>query len=121
MLATPAGDPHVVALGMAGNLLHDAGYDTVTLGADIPPDTLALSAGHHRPTVICMSVTISGRLDQVLRSIDAVRVLCPRVGFVLGGGGLARQFLARPNIHVCQRVSEVVEAADAIVMRAALN
>lgn len=121
MLATPDGDPEAVALRIAGSLLRGAGYDTVMLGADVAPDALAVSARRFRPAVIAMTATTSVRLDRLLRSIDVVRRSCPGVGFVLGGSGLAEHLLARPNIQACQRVSELVEAVDAIIMRATLN
>ena len=38
MLATPAGELHVVALRMTGNLLLDAGYDVMMLGPDVPAE-----------------------------------------------------------------------------------
>ena len=41
MLAAPAGELHVVALRMIGNLLRDAGYHVVMLGADVPTQALA--------------------------------------------------------------------------------
>ena len=58
MLAAPAGDLHVVALRMVGNLLRDAGYDVVMLGADVPAEALGASARRHRPDVICLSATM---------------------------------------------------------------
>ena len=121
MLATPAGDLHVVALRMVGNLLRDAGYDTVMLGANVPPEALGASVRRHSPDVICMSSTRPGRFAHVLNAIDAARQHAPGVGFVLGGGGLADQLPSRPNVHICQRVSEVVDAVDAMIKRAAQN
>ena len=44
ILATPAGELHVVALRMIANLLRDAGYDVLMLGADVPAEALAASA-----------------------------------------------------------------------------
>ena len=37
MLAAPTAELHVVALRMTGDLLREAGYDVVMLGADVPP------------------------------------------------------------------------------------
>ena len=37
LLAAPPQEQHVVALRMVDNLLRDAGYDVVMLGADVPP------------------------------------------------------------------------------------
>ena len=50
MLATPAGELHVVALRMIGNLLLDAGYDVMMLGPDVPAEALAAAAAATRPT-----------------------------------------------------------------------
>ena len=60
MLATPAGELHVVALRMVDNLLGEAGYDVVMLGPDVPAADLAAAAGRHEPHVICLSATMPG-------------------------------------------------------------
>ena len=48
MLATPEGEQHIVALRMVRNLLREAGYDVLMLGADVPPADLAASAARRR-------------------------------------------------------------------------
>lgn len=121
MLAAPAGELHVVALRMVDNLLRGAGYDTVMLGADVPVDALGVSARRLQPDVICFSSTMPGGADQVLSSIDEVQQGWPVAGFVIGGRGLMRGVHSRSKIEVCGRVSEVVEAVDAMVKRAGLN
>ena len=121
MLAAPAGELHVVALRMVANLLREAGYDIVMLGADVPRGALGASARHYEPHVICLSSTMAGRADQVLSVIDEVKQEWPAAGFVLGGRGLMCQLQSQSGIEVCARVSEVVEAVDAVVRRAGLN
>jgi methanogenic corrinoid protein MtbC1 len=121
MLAAPSGERHVVALRMIANLLREAGYDVLMLGADVPANALALAARHHEPHVVCLSSTMAGGGDQVLIAIHEVQRECPATGFVLGGRGLASRVPARPGIDVCERVAEVVDAVDAIVKRAGLN
>ena len=49
MLATPAGELHVVALRMVDNLLREAGYDVVMLGPDVPAADLAAAAAATEP------------------------------------------------------------------------
>ena len=121
LLAAPSGELHVVALRMIGNLLRDAGYDVVMLGADVPAQALAASASRHQPDVICFSATMPGGGDKVLISIHEVQQEWPAAGFVIGGSGLSSRVRSRPGIEVCHRVSEVVEAVDAMVRRASLN
>jgi len=121
MLAAPAGEQHVVALRMVANLLRDAGYGAVMLGADVPPAALARSASRHRPDVICLTGTMPGAGDQMLMAIHEVQELWPRARFVVGGRGLTSRLRAHTGIGVCERVSEAVSAVDALLKRADLN
>ena len=121
LLAAAAAELHVVALRMTGDLLRDAGYDIVMLGADVPPTALAASASRHRPHVICMSSTMPGGGDQVLVAMHEVQRVWPGAGFVIGGRGLTSRLRSIPGIEVCNRVTDAVEAVDALVKRAATN
>lgn len=121
LLAAPEGELHVVALRMTANLLRDAGYAVVMLGPDVPPRALAASARKHEPDVVCMSSTMPGGGDKVLIAMDEVQDQRPAAGFVVGGRGLLPRVRSRPGLEVCRRVSEVVEAVDAMVKRADQN
>ena len=121
MLAAPSGELHTVALRMVANLLREAGYPVRMVGADVPAADLAALAGRHNPDVICMSSTMPGGDDQVMITIHEVRLLWEGSGFVLGGRGLTSRLRSQPGIEVCERVSEVVEAVDAMVKRASMN
>ena len=121
LLAAPAGELHTVALQMISNLLRDAGYTVLMLGPDVPPDALAEAACRHEPEVICMTATMPDASDRVALAIREVERGWKGAGYILGGSGLSARLRPRPGIHVCRRVSEVVDAADAIVKRADLN
>ena len=121
MLAAPAGELHVVALRMIGDLLREVGYDVLMLGADVPAHALAAAADRHSADVVCLSSTMPGGGDRTLIAIHEVQRTRPAAGFVIGGRGLTSRVRARPGIEVCRRVSEAVEAVDALVRRAALN
>ncbi len=51
----------------------------------------------------------------------AFTAACPTAQFVVGGNGLTSVVRSQGGVGICQRVSEVVEAVDASVMRAGLN
>lgn len=121
MLATPAAELHTVALRMSSNLLREAGYETVMLGPDVPPGSLACCARRHESDVICLSSTMAGGGDQVLIAIHEVHQQRPAAGFIVGGRGITSRLRSLPGIEVCDRVSEVVEAVDAIAQRADMN
>lgn len=121
VLATPSSEQHVVALRMVANLLRDAGYHVVMLGADVPPESLVDAAERYDAHVICMSSTMPGRVYDVIHAIDAVRDRRPSARFVIGGRGITGEGHLRPEVHVCRRVSEAVEAVDAALQRAGMN
>jgi methanogenic corrinoid protein MtbC1 len=110
-----------VALQMTANLLREAGYTVLMLGPDVPSGALAEAAVRHEPAVVCMTATMPDVSDRVMLAIHEVERGWPRAGFVIGGRGLSARLRPQPGIHVCRRVSEVVDAADAILKRAELN
>ena len=121
MLAAPAGEQHTVALQMIANLLRDAGYTVLMLGPDVPSDAIAEAACRHEPEVICLTATMPGASDRVTIAIREIERGWKGAGYVVGGSGLSARLRPRPGLHICTRVSEVVDAADAIVKRAELN
>jgi MerR family transcriptional regulator, light-induced transcriptional regulator len=121
MLATPSGEMHTIALRMVGELLRAAGYPIVMLGANVPVRALVASVSRHRPDILCLSATLPGMNGPIYRAIDEVHQAVPSTQFIIGGRGLAAEIRSRPGIVICQRVSEVVEAADAVVKRAQVN
>jgi methanogenic corrinoid protein MtbC1 len=121
LLATPPGEQHVVALRMVGNLLDDAGYIALMLGADVPASALASFAKSHKADVICLSATMPGLGDRVLICMHEAQHLRPEAQFVVGGGGISSRVAALPGVTVCGRVTEAVEAVDALLKRADQN
>ncbi|MGH2893995.1 MAG: cobalamin B12-binding domain-containing protein [Solirubrobacteraceae bacterium] len=121
MLATPTGESHVVALRMVENLVRFAGYDVLMLGADVPAGTLAAAARHHEVDVLCLSSTMPGRRDELLRVIDEVRQAWPSAAFLLGGRGLTVEDQMRAQVHFCWGVAEASESIDALIKHAGLN
>jgi methanogenic corrinoid protein MtbC1 len=121
LLAAPAGELHTVALQMIANLLREGGYTVLMLGPDVPSGALAEAAVRHRPDVVCLTATMPDASDRVLLAIHAVERSWPGAGYVVGGRGVSPRLRPRPGIHVCKRVSEIVEAADAVLKRAELN
>lgn len=121
VLAAVQGELHVVALQMAGDLLREAGYDVVMLGAAVPFDALVAFASRRKPGAVCLSATMPVHGEQVLELVQAVQASWPAVSFVVGGRGFEGRMPAGAGIEVCERVPAVVEAVDAVVQHARLN
>ena len=121
MLAAPSGEQHVVALRMVHNLLREAGYDALMLGADVPARALAGAARRHQPDVVCLSATMAGGSDQLLLTIHEIQRSCPAAAYIVGGRGVTSRVQPGAGIAICERVSDVVGAVDALVKRADQN
>jgi methanogenic corrinoid protein MtbC1 len=121
LLAAPEGEGHIVALQMGANLLRDAGYTVLMLGADVPLEALAEAAARHEPAVICLSATMPSASDRLTVAIHEIQRSWPGAGYVLGGRGISSRLRPRPGIQLCRRVTEVVETADALLKRADFN
>ena len=121
LLAAPEGEMHTVALQMISNLLRDAGYTVLMLGPDVPVGALAESAARHEPQVVCMTATMPDASDRLMIAVHEIGRSWSGAGYLLGGNGVSRRLRPMPGIHVCKRVSDAVDAADALVKRAELN
>jgi len=121
LVAAPEGEAHIVALQMVANLLRDAGYSVLMLGADVPLGALAEAAARHEPEVICLSATMPSASDRLTIAIHEIQRSWAGAGYVLGGRGISSRLRPRPGIQLCRRVSEVVETADALLKRADFN
>jgi methanogenic corrinoid protein MtbC1 len=121
LLAAPAGEQHIVALRMVDNLLRNAGYEVAMLGSDVPGEALIALMHRRPPDVVCLTSTMVDPAGEVLATIDALQRRWPAVGFVIGGNALASRVHSRPGIDVCRRVSDAVEAVDAMVKGGSRN
>jgi methanogenic corrinoid protein MtbC1 len=121
MLAAPSGELHVVALRMVHNLLREGGYAALMVGADVPPHALAAAARRHEPDVVCLSPTMAGGSDQVLVAIHEIQQAWPAASYIAGGRGLTSRVQPGAGLAICERVSDVVGAVDALIKRADLN
>jgi MerR family transcriptional regulator, light-induced transcriptional regulator len=121
VLAAPAGEQHIVALRMIDNLLRSAGYDVAMLGADVPGEDLITLMHRRPPAVVCLTSTMAGPAGEMLATIAALQRRWPAMGFVIGGSGSASRVHSWPGIDVCRRVSDAVEAVDAMVKGGSRN
>jgi methanogenic corrinoid protein MtbC1 len=85
MLAAVEGEQHVLGLRMAADVLEDAGFETIYLGADVPIGALLQALDSLAPDLLALSATmpeLAPELDQVAA---AVRYSHPRLGLLIGG------------------------------------
>jgi MerR family transcriptional regulator, light-induced transcriptional regulator len=121
MLAAVEGEQHVVALDMAAKLLDSAGYEVLTLGADLPTGDLPTIISDHRPTLFALSATMPAAGDRLLAAVEAITGADADIGVIVGGASIPPTLLPDPRVVVERTVAGVVATADRLVRRAGLN
>ena len=121
MLAAVEGEQHVLGLDMAAKLLESAGYEVLTLGADVPTVALPGIVSDHEPALFALSATMPEAGDRVPEAIEAVTEAMPDIGLILGGASVPPTLGLGPRTVVERSVTGVIDAADGLVRRARLN
>jgi methanogenic corrinoid protein MtbC1 len=85
MLAAAQGEQHALGLRMAADVLEDAGYRTIYLGADVPTEALLQAVASLSPDLLVMSATMPEFAASLERAVAAVRNSHPRLELLVGG------------------------------------
>lgn len=85
MLAAVEGEQHALGLRMAADVLEDAGFQVVYLGADVPTDALLQAVASLSPDLLALSATMPGLAPRLEEVADEVRGAHPGVNLLLGG------------------------------------
>ena len=121
LLAAVQGEQHVVGLQMAGDMLEEAGYDVLMLGADVPTASLSGMVDFHEPKLVGFSATMRSNAERLPDAVGAVNEADPRIGVIIGGSGIPEGMVEAHWITFTSTVAGLVETADALVRRPSLN
>lgn len=85
MLAAVQGEQHALGLRMAADLLEDAGYQTLYLGADVPSEALLQALATLSPDLLALSATMPESAQTLEEVAARVRGEHPRLRLLVGG------------------------------------
>lgn len=91
LLAAIEGEQHALGLRMAADVLEDAGFHPLYLGADVPTDALVQAVAVLSPDLVALSATLpelGSRLEEVAGAVCKAH---PRVGLIIGGQAATAQ------------------------------
>lgn len=91
LLATVEHEHHVLGLRMAADLIELDGYETIYLGADVPPADLLEAVVARCPDVVALAATMPGSAAELDRAISEIRRADPTVTVLLGGQAAHRR------------------------------
>jgi methanogenic corrinoid protein MtbC1 len=85
LLAAVEGEQHALGLRMAADLLEDAGYDTVYLGADVPTRALMQAVDTFSPDLVALTATMETLAPRLEAVAGELRRAHPKLGLLIGG------------------------------------
>jgi methanogenic corrinoid protein MtbC1 len=91
MLAAVQGEQHALGLRMAADLLEEAGYQTIYLGADVPNAALMQAIESFSPNLLGLSATMLDFRSRLEEVVSMVRGKHPQLSLLVGGQAIASQ------------------------------
>lgn len=85
MLAAVEGEQHALGLRMAADVLEDAGFHAIYLGADVPTEALLQAIASLSPELLALSATMPELAPRLQEVAAIVRDAHPRIGLLIGG------------------------------------
>jgi len=85
LLAAVEGEQHAMGLRMAADVLEDAGFHTIYLGADVPTDALLQAVGSLSPDLVALSATMPELAPRLEEVAGIVREAYPEISLLVGG------------------------------------
>lgn len=85
LLAAVEGEQHSLGLRMAADILEDAGFRTIYLGADVPTDALLQAVEAFSPDLLVIAATMPSLVPQLEAVASAVRSSHPELELLIGG------------------------------------
>ena len=82
-----SGDPYTLATRLVELVLRQAGWRAMSLGHDLPPETIEKAIEHHRPRLVWLSVSAPLPEEQLRRSCESLAARAGRHSGALVVGG----------------------------------
>lgn len=96
LATTPPGERHVLGLEMLADILRGGGYDVITLGGDVPIESLELAVKQaDRLAAVCVSVMVLEDRQALADTIESIRTHAPTTPILLGGAAIPDADAAR--------------------------
>lgn len=111
LLAAVEGEQHALGLRMAADILDDAGFHTIYLGADVPTGALRQAISSFSPDRLVLSATMPDLAPRLAEVSGSLRKEHPRMGLMVGGQAASPHAAGETVVEDLETLSErVLEA-----------
>lgn len=119
--ATPAGDQYRLPTLLVELVLRELGWQAMSLGSNLPFETLAAAIARHRPRLFWLSVSHLDDAATFVREYEAFyEVLNPRPAIVLGGNALDESLRKQLTYATyCDNLRQLIAYVDSLGLGAA--
>lgn len=111
LVATPAGERHVIGAAIVGASAAADGWNVVYLGADLPAVDIADAARASRASVVALSIVYAEERGRLLDEIGRIREELPQEIRLMVGGAGARAMATSLRAIGVEVVSQIDRAA----------
>ena len=94
VIGTVKGDLHDIGKNLVKMMIEGAGFETIDLGADVPPEVFVEAVRKHQPKIIGMSALLTTTMTMMEATIEALEAAGLRgsVKVMVGGAPLTAAF-----------------------------
>ncbi|MGD9169650.1 MAG: cobalamin-dependent protein [Candidatus Thiodiazotropha sp.] len=97
---TAEGDIHDIGMQIVNALLRAAGFDVITLGADVPVDDVVEACRVHRPIMLTGTALMTTTMTAFPRIASGLLDAGLEIPFVCGGGAVSDEFVASFDLGI---------------------
>ena len=72
VIGTVKGDLHDIGKNLVRMMMEGAGFETIDLGVDVPPETFVAAVREHKPDLMGMSALLTTTMPKLKATIDAL-------------------------------------------------
>jgi methanol corrinoid protein len=106
---TAEGDIHDIGMQIVNALLRAAGFDVITLGADVPVEDVVEACRIHRPVMLTGTALMTTTMTAFPKIATRLKEAGLEIPFVCGGGALSEEFVTGFDLGIWG--SEAAQAA----------
>lgn len=92
VLGTVAGDIHDIGKNIVSEVLAASGCQVIDLGVDQPPEAFVEAVHAHEADLVGLSAMMTTTFPSMERTVEALKVACPRVPVIVGGAPVTQEF-----------------------------
>ncbi|MES9971060.1 MAG: B12-binding domain-containing protein [Candidatus Thiodiazotropha sp.] len=100
---TAEGDIHDIGMQIVNALLRAAGFDVVTLGADVPVEEVVETCRIHKPVMLTGTALMTTTMTAFPRIAMRLKEVGLEIPFVCGGGAVSEEFVTSFDLGVWGR------------------